>query len=154
MTALIVDDDIRNIFAMTTVLERGRLTVVAAESGAEAIEILVSRPEIDIVLMDIMMPIMDGYATMRAIRQLPCGRRIPILAVTAKAASSAERKRCLDAGASAYISKPVDATELLRVLEQSLASRQTCPPRRQGDPDDRRHPHRDARRHAGIPGRS
>jgi signal transduction histidine kinase/CheY-like chemotaxis protein/HAMP domain-containing protein len=117
--ALVVDDDIRNIFALTTLLERGRLAVVAAESGAEAIEILNRTPDIDIVLMDIMMPIMDGYATMRAMRQLPAGAGIPILAVTAKAASG-ERERCLDAGATAYIPKPVDAAELMLVLEEAL----------------------------------
>jgi CheY-like chemotaxis protein len=115
-TILVVDDDFRNIFAMTALLERGRATVLAAESGADAIAILERTPQVDVVLMDIMMPVMDGYATMRAIRALPNLAAIPIVAVTGKS-SVGERQRCMDAGASDYVPKPVDTLELLAALK-------------------------------------
>jgi signal transduction histidine kinase/CheY-like chemotaxis protein/HAMP domain-containing protein len=104
---LVVDDDIRNIFAVTVLLERGDIEVVSAESGEDAIAILERMTDIDLVLMDIMMPIMDGYATIRMIRQLPFGTDLAIVALTAKT-GAAERERCLDAGATGYISKPVE----------------------------------------------
>ena len=104
---LVVDDDFRNIFAITALLERGDLEVVSAESGEDAIAVLERTPDIDLVLMDIMMPVMDGYATMRAIRKLPWRRPLAIVAVTAKTGAG-ERQRCIDAGATAYISKPVE----------------------------------------------
>jgi signal transduction histidine kinase/CheY-like chemotaxis protein len=119
--ALVVDDDLGNIFALTTVLERGRLEVVAAESGAEALAMLEQMPDIDIVLVDIMMPVMDGYATMRAMRELPVRGDIPIVALTANVAAG-ERQRCIDAGASAYVSKPVESADLMLVLGQCVAA--------------------------------
>jgi signal transduction histidine kinase/HAMP domain-containing protein/ActR/RegA family two-component response regulator len=119
--ALVVDDDFRNIFALTSLLERCHLEVVSAESGADGIAMLKQVPDIDVVLMDIMMPVMDGYATMRAMRKLTQFAQLPILAITANV-SAGERERCLDAGASAYIPKPVDSSEFSVVLGQWLAS--------------------------------
>jgi CheY-like chemotaxis protein len=108
---LVVDDDFRNIFAMTALLERGHADVLVAESGAEAIAMLERLPDIDVVLMDIMMPDMDGYDTIRAIRRIDRHKALPIIAVTGKSASG-ERQRCLDAGANEYVPKPVDTGEL------------------------------------------
>jgi signal transduction histidine kinase/CheY-like chemotaxis protein/HAMP domain-containing protein len=119
MKALVVDDDFRNIFAMTALLERGNVEVIAAESGEEGIATLKRTPDVDIVLIDIMMPVMDGYATMRAMRKLPLAPDLPIVAITANV-SAGERQRCIDAGASAYVPKPVDATELLLLLSEWL----------------------------------
>ena len=119
MKALVVDDDFRNIFALTTLLERGQLDVVAAESGEEGIAILEQTPDIDIVLVDIMMPVMDGYATIRAMRNLPSGRELPILAVTANV-TPGERERCIDAGASEYIPKPIETAALMLILGRWL----------------------------------
>jgi signal transduction histidine kinase/ActR/RegA family two-component response regulator len=113
---LIVDDDFRNIFALTALLERGKVKVVSAESGPDALAIIDTDDDIDIVLMDIMMPIMNGYETMAAIRARPAGAGVPIIAVTAKV-SADERDRCLDAGASDYIPKPVDTADLLAALD-------------------------------------
>ena len=112
---LIVDDDIRNIFAMTSLLERYEMGVLSAETGKIALEQLQSQSGIDAVLMDIMMPDMDGYDTMRAIRKFAKFRMLPIIAVTAKAMKG-DREKCIDAGASDYIAKPVDSTELLSML--------------------------------------
>ncbi len=112
---LVVDDDYRNIFAMTALLERGHADVIPAESGSDAIAILEGRTDIDIVLMDIMMPVMDGYATMRAIRSIDHLKSLPIIAVTGKVMSG-ERKRCIDAGANDYVPKPVDTSELNAVI--------------------------------------
>jgi CheY-like chemotaxis protein len=123
-TVLIVDDDFRNIFALTALLERGKLNVVAAESGPAALAMLDQGPKIDIVLMDIMMPAMNGYETMAAIRKRPAYAELPIIAVTGKVVGS-ERERCIAAGASGYISKPVDTGELLTALRQWLP---TTPP--------------------------
>jgi signal transduction histidine kinase/CheY-like chemotaxis protein/HAMP domain-containing protein len=116
---LIVDDDIRNIFALTSVLERQKMEVVSAENGQEAIEKLQSGDRIDIVLMDIMMPGMDGYDTMRAIRKIERFRALPIIAVTAKAMKG-DREKTLQAGAWDYLSKPVDTDEMLSVLRAWL----------------------------------
>ena len=116
---MLVDDDFRNIFAMTALLERGGAVVTVAETGTEAIAILENRPEIDIVLMDIMMPVMDGYATMRAIRALEHCHELPIIAVTGKVAPG-ERARCIAAGASDYMAKPVDTNELVAVISPWL----------------------------------
>ena len=113
--ALIVDDDMRNIFALATVLDGEGMTIVSAENGREAIRLVESDPEIDIVLMDIMMPEMDGIATMQEIRKLPRGRELPIIAVTAKAMKG-DRQKCIEAGAWDYLSKPVDPMHLLAVL--------------------------------------
>jgi len=112
---LIVDDDIRNIFAMTSVLERHNMNILSAETGKSAIEILQNNPEVDVVLMDIMMPAMDGYDTMRAIRKQTKFRSLPIIALTAKAMKG-DREKCIEAGASDYIAKPVDTEQLLGLL--------------------------------------
>jgi len=114
-TVLVVDDDFRNIFAMTALLERGHANVVVAESGQDALDLLDRVPDIDIVLMDIMMPIMDGYTTIRAIRAIDRYDALPIIAVTGKVVPG-ERQRCLDAGANDFVPKPVDTSELLAVL--------------------------------------
>ena len=121
MKALIVDDDERNIFALTTLLERGHLAVVSAESGAAGVALLEQAEDIDIVLVDIMMPVMDGYATMHAMRALPGRGDIPLIALTAKVGTG-ERERCIAAGASAYVAKPVNAADLLVVLGEWLPS--------------------------------
>jgi len=112
---LVVDDDIRNIFAMTSILEPFQTLVVSAETGRGAIEILQHTSDIDAVLMDIMMPDMDGYDTMRAIRKVAKFRELPIIALTAKAMKG-DREKCIEAGASDYISKPVDTQQLLGLL--------------------------------------
>ena len=112
---LVVDDDIRNIFAMTSLLERYEMVVSSAEDGKAAIAAIESFPDIEIVLMDIMMPEMDGYDTMRAIRLKPQFKSLPIIALTAKAMKG-DREKCLDAGASDYVSKPVDTEHLLSLL--------------------------------------
>jgi HAMP domain-containing protein/signal transduction histidine kinase/CheY-like chemotaxis protein len=117
---LIVDDDIRNIFAVTSVLERHQMAIAAAETGRTAIEILQTTPDIDIVLMDIMMPEMDGLDTMRAIRKLPQFKNLPIVAVTAKAMKG-DREKCIEAGAWDYLSKPIDSDQMLRVLRAWLS---------------------------------
>ncbi len=114
-TVLVVDDDVRNIFALTSLLEDHHLNVVHAENGRKGIELLKSTSKIDLVLMDIMMPEMDGYETMRAIRQEPQFRSLPIIALTAKAMKG-DRAKCLEAGASDYITKPVDLEQLFSVL--------------------------------------
>ncbi|HZH24067.1 MAG TPA: response regulator, partial [Solirubrobacteraceae bacterium] len=107
MKVLIVDDDFRNIFAMTTLLERGELEVISAESGEEGIEILRTTPDVDLAIVDIMMPVMDGYRTMREMRKLRRRDHLPIIAVTAKTGSG-ERQRCIEAGATGYVPKPVE----------------------------------------------
>ncbi|MDB6017401.1 MAG: putative SigmaB asociated two-component system sensor protein, partial [Pedosphaera sp.] len=112
---LLVDDDIRNIFAMTSILERFKMNVLSAENGKEAIEKLVAAGDIDIVLMDIMLPTMDGYATTRAIREISGFENLPIIAVTAKAMKG-DREKCIAAGASDYLSKPVDTEQLRSIL--------------------------------------
>jgi HAMP domain-containing protein/signal transduction histidine kinase/DNA-binding response OmpR family regulator len=112
---LIVDDDIRNIFALTSLLERHKMEVVYAESGRDGIEFLKKAPDIDAVLMDVMMPGMDGYETTRAIRQMEQFRDLPIIAVTAKAMKG-DREKCLASGASDYITKPVNVDQLISLL--------------------------------------
>ena len=112
---LVVDDDVRNIFALSSVLERHGMDVVTAGNGREAIELVAGDPSIAMVLMDIMMPGMDGYETMRAIRANPESRSLPILALTAKAMKG-DREKCLEAGASDYLAKPVVTDQLLGVL--------------------------------------
>jgi signal transduction histidine kinase/CheY-like chemotaxis protein len=116
---LIVDDDIRNIFALTSILEWRNMEIVSAETGRGAIRSLQDDPEIDIVLMDIMMPEMDGIDTMRAIRKIPAFKSLPIVAVTAKAMKG-DREKCIEAGAWDYLSKPVDTDQLLSVLRAWL----------------------------------
>jgi signal transduction histidine kinase/CheY-like chemotaxis protein/HAMP domain-containing protein len=118
---LVVDDDFRNIFAMTALLERANATVLVAESGYDALSILERTGDIDIVLMDIMMPVMDGYATIRAIRALEAFKALPIVALTGKVMPG-ERQRCLDAGANDFVHKPVDLAELIAALQPWLST--------------------------------
>jgi hypothetical protein len=118
-TVLLVDDDARNIFALSSVLERRGMRVLTATTGTEAIDIVASTPELAIVLMDIMMPQMDGYQTIQAIRQKPELRRLPIIALTAKAMKG-DREKCLEAGASDYLAKPVNTEQLLSTLRMWL----------------------------------
>ncbi|MBB5551181.1 HAMP domain-containing protein [Rhizobium lentis] len=118
-TVLLVDDDARNIFALSSVLERRGMRVLTATTGSEAIDIINNEPSVAIVLMDIMMPGMDGYETMQVIRSEPRFRRLPILALTAKAMKG-DREKCLEAGASDYLAKPVNTEQLLSALRMWL----------------------------------
>jgi hypothetical protein len=118
-TVLLVDDDARNIFALSSVLERRGMEVLTATTGSEAIGVLTSREDVAIVLMDIMMPGMDGYETIQEIRSKPAFRRLPILALTAKAMKG-DREKCLEAGASDYLAKPVNVDQLLSALRMWL----------------------------------
>ncbi len=114
-TVLIADDDVRNIFSLTRALEQHKMKIVSAIDGKEALRQLEENPQIDIVLMDMMMPEMDGYESTTRIRQNPKFRNLPILAVTAKAMLG-DREKCIQAGASDYISKPVDVDQLISLL--------------------------------------
>jgi len=116
---LIVDDDMRNIFALATVLEDHSMDIVWADNGREAISRVANDPQIEVVLMDIMMPEMDGMATMKEIRKLPQGKNLPMIAVTAKAMKG-DREKCIEAGAWDYLSKPVNTHDLLTVLRAWL----------------------------------
>ena len=116
---LIVDDDMRNIFAVSTVLEEHEMVIVSADNGRDAIKILENDPDVDIVLMDIMMPEMDGMETMREIRKVQRLQNLPIVAVTAKAMKG-DREKCIEAGAWDYLSKPVDTEQMLVVLRAWL----------------------------------
>ncbi len=118
-TALLVDDDARNIFALSSALERRGMNVLTATTGREAIELIEQTPELAIVLMDIMMPEMDGYQTIENIRGNPAYRRLPIIALTAKAMKG-DREKCLEAGASDYLAKPVNTEQLLSALRMWL----------------------------------
>ena len=117
--ALRPTSDVRNIFALSSVLERHGMGVITAGTGQEAIEKVAADPDVDLVLMDIMMPGMDGYDSMRAIRAMPDSRALPIVALTAKAMKG-DREKCLEAGASDYLAKPVVTDQLLGVLRQWL----------------------------------
>jgi signal transduction histidine kinase/HAMP domain-containing protein/ActR/RegA family two-component response regulator len=119
---LVVDDDFRNIFAMTALLERGNAEVCAAENGVDAIATLLGAADIDLVLMDIMMPEMDGYEAIRAIRALDHFETVPIIAVTGKVVPG-ERQRCMEAGANDYVPKPVDTGDLLAAIGPWLPAR-------------------------------
>jgi CheY-like chemotaxis protein len=112
---LIVDDDVRNVFALTSALEANGMDVVFAENGRDGIEMLRANPDVDLVLMDIMMPEMDGYETMQAIRQMPEFRQLPIISLTAKAMKG-DREKSITSGASDYITKPVDTDQLLSLM--------------------------------------
>jgi CheY-like chemotaxis protein len=112
---LLVDDDIRNIFAMTSVLERFKMRVISAENGKDAIQLLMDQGDVDIVLMDIMLPTMDGYTTIRSIRKIAEFQEMPIIAVTAKAMKG-DREKCIAAGASDYLCKPVEPEQLRSTL--------------------------------------
>jgi len=116
---LIVDDDMRNIFALSTVLEEHDMSIVSADNGRDAIKILQQQSDIDIVLMDIMMPELDGIDTMREIRKVPRLKSLPIIAVTAKAMKG-DREKCIEAGAWDYLSKPVDPEQMLAVMRAWL----------------------------------
>jgi CheY-like chemotaxis protein/HAMP domain-containing protein/signal transduction histidine kinase len=116
---LLVDDDSRNIFALSSVLERRGMQVLTSTTGSEAIELMESTPDLAIVLMDIMMPEMDGYQTIEKIRKSPAHRRLPIIALTAKAMKG-DREKCLEAGASDYLAKPVNTEQLLSSLRMWL----------------------------------
>jgi HAMP domain-containing protein/signal transduction histidine kinase/DNA-binding response OmpR family regulator len=118
-TVLLVDDDARNIFALSSVLERRGMNVLTATTGKEAVALLDATPDVAIVLMDIMMPEMDGYQTMQVIRGNPAFRRLPIIALTAKAMKG-DRDKCLEAGASDYLAKPVNTEQLLNALRMWL----------------------------------
>src|SRR5581483_2679450 len=112
---LVVDDDVRNIFAITSLLERHQMQVIYAENGRDGVEMLRQNRDVDVVLMDVMMPEMDGYETMRVIREEGAFRTLPIIALTAKAMKD-DREKCVSAGASDYIAKPVDTEQLLSLL--------------------------------------
>jgi CheY-like chemotaxis protein len=116
---LVVDDDVRNIFALSSVLERRGMTVLTAGTGKEAIATIESTSNLAIVLMDIMMPEMDGYQTVQVIRQNSAFQRLPIIALTAKAMKG-DREKCLEAGASDYLAKPVNTEQLLSTLRMWL----------------------------------
>ncbi|SCK49496.1 HAMP domain-containing protein [Streptomyces sp. WMMB 322] len=119
---LIVDDDIRNVFALTSVLEQHGLQVLYAENGREGIEVLEQHDDVTVVLMDIMMPEMDGYATTAAIRKMPQFAGLPIIALTAKAMKG-DREKSIEAGASDYVTKPVDTDHLLSVMREWMSAR-------------------------------
>jgi CheY-like chemotaxis protein len=112
---MVVDDDVRNIFSLTSLLESYGMNVVFAENGRDALSLLEEHPDVDLVLMDVMMPEMDGYETTRAIREMPRYRNLPVIAVTAKAMKG-DREKTLAAGASDYITKPVDTEQLLSLM--------------------------------------
>jgi CheY-like chemotaxis protein len=118
-TVLLIDDDARNIFALSSVLERRGMRVLTATTGSEAIALAETTPDLAIVLMDIMMPEMDGYQTIRVIREKPGFRRLPIIALTAKAMKG-DREKCMEAGASDYLAKPVNTEQLLSALRMWL----------------------------------
>jgi len=115
----VVDDDVRNIFAISSILERRGMQVLTAENGRDAVALVENQEDIAMVLMDIMMPGMDGYETIRAIRAQPELRSLPIIALTAKAMKG-DREKCIEAGASDYIAKPVHTDQLLSLLRQWL----------------------------------
>jgi CheY-like chemotaxis protein len=122
---LVVDDDMRNLFAMASLLERFGMEVLTAENGKEAVGMLQEQTGIDIVLMDIMMPEMDGYATLREIRKIKRLDSLPVIAITARAMKG-DREKCLEAGASDYAAKPVESGHLITLLRRWLA--QDAPP--------------------------
>jgi CheY-like chemotaxis protein len=112
---LIVDDDVRNIFALTSILEGQHMNVIYAENGLEAIKLIQESPDVEVVLMDVMMPEIDGYETTRRIREMDQFKNLPIIALTAKAMKG-DREKCIEAGASDYIAKPVDTDQLMSLL--------------------------------------
>ncbi len=114
-TILVVDDDMRNVFALVTVLEDKNMEAVVAKNGQEAIQLLEKHAEIALILMDVMMPEMDGYEAMRQIRKQPRYHRLPIIALTAKAMKG-DKAKCIEAGANDYLSKPVDTDKLLSLM--------------------------------------
>jgi CheY-like chemotaxis protein len=119
----VVDDDFRNVFALTALLERGHAEVIPAESGPDALAILQGPVEVDLVLMDIRMPGMDGYTAIRSIRLLAECATLPIVCITSNV-TSGERERCMGAGANDYVPKPLDTVQLLAAIGPWLASRE------------------------------
>ena len=117
---LVVDDDMRTVFALSKILKERGMQVIKAEHGKAALEQLASKPDFDLVLMDIMMPEMDGYEAMTKIRKQPQHRNLPIIALTAKAMKD-DKQRCIDAGANDYITKPVDVPRLLSLMQVWLS---------------------------------
>jgi CheY-like chemotaxis protein len=117
---LVVDDDVRNIFALTAMLERQHMEVFSVDSGTEALETLAQNPDIDVAIVDVMMPEMDGYETMTGMRKVPTFKDRPIIALTAKAMKG-DREKCIEAGASDYIAKPVNNPHLLSMLRSWLS---------------------------------
>jgi two-component system chemotaxis sensor kinase CheA len=113
---LIVDDDIRNVYALTIALEKYEMDIIVAENGREGIEVLQENRDTDLILMDIMMPEMDGFEAMRLIRQMTEFQTVPIIALTAKAMKRS-REECLDAGATDYISKPINLEQLFSLMQ-------------------------------------
>jgi hypothetical protein len=118
---LVIDDDVRNIFSLTSVLERRAMQVVFAENGQEGLELLKNTTDLDAILVDVMMPGMDGYETMQEIRKMPQYKKTPIIALTAKAMKG-DREKCIEAGASDYISKPANVDRLISILRVYLAA--------------------------------
>ena len=114
-TVLVADDDVRNIFSLTKSLENYGMNVISAIDGKDALKQMDGKEKIDIVLMDMMMPEMDGYESIRRIRKIPKYRNLPVIAVTAKAMTG-DREKCIAAGASDYITKPVDVDQLISLL--------------------------------------
>lgn len=123
-TVLIADDDVRNIFSLTKLLEQYKINVISATDGKDALHQVKQTPGVDLVLMDMMMPEMDGYEAIKKIREIPKFRKLPILAVTAKAMMG-DREKCISAGASDYISKPVDPDQLISLLRVWLYDRES-----------------------------
>ena len=121
-TVLVVDDDVRNIFSLTKTLENFKMHVLTAVDGNEALQMLREHPEINVVLLDMMMPQMDGYETAGRIRKDQQWKNIPVIAVTAKAMTG-DREKCINAGASDYITKPVDIDQLLSLMRVWLYER-------------------------------
>jgi CheY-like chemotaxis protein len=119
---LLVDDDMRNLFALSKVLRSKGIDVVMAQDGQKALDTIDADDGIELVLMDIMMPVMDGYDTMRAIRARPAVAQVPIIALTAKAMRG-DREKCLEAGANDYLSKPIDVDRLLSMIRVWLPTR-------------------------------
>jgi CheY-like chemotaxis protein len=119
---LVIDDDARNVFAITSTLELHDVVVTQASDGRQGIEVLLADPDTDLILMDVMMPGMDGYSTMTAIRQMPAFGSLPIIAVTARAMPS-DREKSLAAGANDYVTKPVDTDELIACMERWTSQR-------------------------------
>ena len=119
---LVIDDDVRNVFAITSSLQQQGISVLRTPDGRQGIAVLLADSGVDLILMDVMMPEMDGYATMAAIREMPGFAGLPIIAVTARAMQG-DREKSLGAGASDYVTKPVDTEELLTCMERWLTAR-------------------------------
>jgi CheY-like chemotaxis protein len=118
---LVVDDDSRNIFALSKILQERGMEVLKAENGLIALELLKTNQDINLVLMDIMMPEMDGYEAMRLIREQPLYKNLPVIALTAKAMKD-DKQKCIDAGANDYITKPIDVDRLLSLMRVWLSN--------------------------------